>query len=208
MFTADAPTGSTGAADERVGQSSGHGAGHVTGSTVTPGEDALFAGRFDRWYGPLVGLARRVLDPTTATAASLERAEQIVVDVFVARRFTVGADEPSDVAHLVGDVAEHCLDAMVGHPGSVPLHYEILGPDIDFDGELPLAELHGALNGMRRRDRRVGVLALAAGFSPSQVATLLRRPLDEVIDRVARVCTRLADGRRIGLSDDLQVGVE
>ena len=208
MFTADAPTGSTGAAGEPAEQPSEHRAGQVAGSSVTHGEDALFAGRFDRWYGPLVGLARRILDPTTATSASLESAEQLVVDVFIARRFTVGADEPTDVAHLVGDVAEHCLESMVGHPGTVPLHYEILGPDIDFDGELPLAELHGALNGMRRWDRRVGVLALAAGFSPSQVATLLRRPLDEVIDRVARVCTRLADGRRIGITDDLQVGVE
>ena len=207
MCSADAPTGSSGAADEAAEALSAPTAGHTPGGVSGHGEDAPFAGRFDRWYGPLVGLARRILDPSAATTASLVSAEQIVVDAFVARRFTIGADEPSDVAHLVGDVAEHCLDAMVGHPGTVPLHYEILGPDIDFDGELPLAELQGALNGMRRWDRRVGVLALAAGLSPSQVATLLRRPLDEVIDRVARVCTRLADGRRIGLTDDLQAGV-
>ena len=192
MFTADAPTGSTGPVGERAERSG----------------DAVFAARFDRWYGPLVGLARRMLDPTSATPASLVGAEQVVVDAFAARRFDLGDDEAGDVAHLVCDVAERCLDAMVGHPGAVPLHYEILGPDVDFDGELPLAELHGTLNGMRRWDRRVGVLALAAGFSPSQVATLVRRPLDEVIDRVARVCTRLADGRRIGLTDELQVAVE
>ena len=168
MFTADAPTGSTGAAEERA--------------APVPGGDVVFTGRFERWYAPLVGLARRIVDPTATTPASLDLSEQIVV--------------------------ERCLDEMVGHPGTVPLHYEILGPDIDFDGELPVAELHGALTGMRRRDRRVGVLALAAGFSPTQVATLLQRPLDETIDRVARVCTRLADGRRIGLTDDVQVGVE
>ena len=59
---------------------------------------------------------------------------------------------------------------------------------------------------MRRWDRRVGVLALAAGFSPAQIATLVRRPLDEVIERLGRVCTRLADGRRIGFSDELPAG--
>ncbi len=192
MTTADAPTGSTGPHTARSDRGGG----------------AVFAGCVDRWYGPLVGLARRILDPTTATPASLANAERITIDAFAARRFTFGDDESSDVAHLVCEVADRCLDEMVGHPGTVPLHYEILGPDIDFDGALPLAELHGALNGMRRWDRRVGVLALAAGFSPSQVATLVHRPLDEVIDRVARVCTRLADGRRIGLTDEMQVGVE
>ena len=192
MFTADAPTGSTGSDTVRADRSA----------------DAVFAGCFDRWYGPLVGLARRVLDPTSATAASLANAERIVIDAFAAHRFSFGHDEASDVAHLVCDIADRCLDAMVGHPGTVPLHYEILGPDIDFDGELPLAELHGTLNGMRRWDRRIGVLALAAGFSPSQVATLVHRPLDEVIDRLARVCTRLADGRRIGLTDELPREVE
>ncbi len=192
MFTSDARTGSAVA-----------GAGRPTDERAERHRDPVFTSRFERWYGPLVGLARHVLDPGAATERSLERAEDIVVDVFGAHRHRGGSDESAEVAQLVAEVADGCLAAMVGHPGSVPLHYEILGPDVDFDGQLPLAELHGSLNGMRRIDRRIGVLALAAGFSPAQVATLLQRPLDDVIDRLARVCTRLADGRRIGLSDDV-----
>lgn len=195
MFTADTRTGSSDPA---------------TGPAAAPAPlssgDATFGARFDRWYGPVVGLARRIIDPSGATPASLVTAEQVVVDAFAAHRYAIGDHESDDVAQLVCDVADRCLDTMVGHPGTVPLHYEILGPDIDFDGALPLAELHGALNGMRRWDRRVGVLALAAGFSPAQIATLVRRPLDEVIERLGRVCTRLADGRRIGFSDELPAG--
>lgn len=186
MFTADGPPGSAAPPPP----------------AAVPDADAVFTGFFDRWYAPLVGLTRRCLDPGDRSDASLAAAEQIAVDAFVELRHSLGADAAADVGRLVVSVADASIDALVGHPGSVPLHYEILGPDVDFDGDLPLGELHHALTEVRRWDARVGVLALAAGLSPAQVATLLRRPLDEVLERLGRVCTRLADGRRIGMVDD------
>lgn len=174
-----------------------------TSSGEQSGRDPAFDAFFDRWYAPLVGLARRSIDPRAVTGASLATAEELAVDALARLRHRLDADESENVAAAVATIADGAVDRLVGHPGSVPLHYEILGPDVDFDGELPLAELHRAISGMRRRDRRVGVLALACGLSPSQVATLTLDPLDDVLERVARVCTRLADGRRIGLTDDL-----
>lgn len=173
-----------------------------TPSAETVDSDAAFTGFFERWYAPVVGLVRRCIDPGDRSSASLVAAEQIAVEAFAELRHSLGEDAAADVARLVVSVADRSIDSLVGHPGSVPLHYEILGPDIDFDGELPLGELHHALTEVRRWDARVGVLALAGALSPAQVATLLRRPLDEVLERLGRVCTRLADGRRVGLTDD------
>jgi DNA-directed RNA polymerase specialized sigma24 family protein len=52
---------------------------------------------------------------------------------------------------------------------------------------------------MGTTDRHVALLCHAAGYAPSEVAALLRRPLDDVLGRLARTATRLADARRLGL---------
>ena len=82
----------------------------------------------------------------------------------------------------------------------VTVHPDLLGPDMDPGPTLRISELQGALATMRAPDRHVGLLALAAGYAPSSVSVLLLRPLDEVLERLARVGTRISDGRRLGMS--------
>lgn len=183
----------------------------VEDSALGPGSDPTLldapAERHASWfrleYPRIVGLVRRVIDPQHSSTASLEVAESIATGAF-ARACTPGKDpaqDGTDRAEVICRVLDQCVERLTGHPGTVPLHYELLGPDIDFDGDLPLSELHDALSGLRRGDRRAGLLGFAAGASPSEVASLLDRPLDETIERLGRVATRLADGRRVGLVD-------
>lgn len=153
---------------------------------------------FDAAYPSAVGLARRVLDRDgAALASSVPLAEQIVQEAFARADGHHLRDDVRGTSRLMARVADSCLDRLVGHPGTVPLHPELLGPDIEFDGELPIAELQQALCDLRRRDRRVGLLVLAAGLRPVEVAALLDLPLEEVLRCLARVGTRLADGRRV-----------
>jgi hypothetical protein len=166
----------------------------AAGRGTPDGEDR----RFDTWYAATVGLARRVLDRDgAALGASLPLAEEIATEALVR---TGGAPDPADDGHsarLVAFVADATLEHLVGHPGSVPLHPELLGADIDFDGELPMAELQEALCDLRRRDRRVGLLVLGAGLRPVEAAALLGLSLTDTLRCLARVGTRLADGRRV-----------
>jgi DNA-directed RNA polymerase specialized sigma24 family protein len=157
---------------------------------------------FDDAYPAAVGIARRVLDPDRRVPeSSLPVAERIAQEAFArlgvstARRGRTAA-----VAALVARVADGCIDQLVGHPGSVEVHPELLGPDLDVDGRLSLAELQEALCDLRRRDRRVGLLTIGAGLSPLEAATALGLPLDETLRCLARVGTRLADGRRVGVA--------
>lgn len=169
------------------------------GPTEAP-KDPSFDEWFRRDYPLVVGLCRRILDLGQAIDSSLVLAEEIAVQAFTRMRFAKLPGDGSETTEIMVMALDECLEHMVGHPGTVALHHELLGGDIDFDGLLPLSELHETLAGMRRGDRRVGLLALGAGYSPAEVAVLLEEPLDEVLARLARVSVRLADGRRIGLS--------
>lgn len=155
---------------------------------------------FTRDYPRVVGVTRRVLDPGERSPASLPTAEQIAVESFSRMRHTRKPGAPATTT-LLRRCLDGCMDALFGHPGSVPVHPELLGPEMPVDADLPLAELHDALATMRRADRHVGLLTLAAGYSPAATAALLQRPLDDVLERLARVATRLADARRLGLVD-------
>ena len=156
---------------------------------------------FDAAYPAAVGIARRVLDPQRQVlTSSLPAAEEIAQDAFARLGPSGHRDRSAATAALMSRVADGCVDRLVGHPGSVELHPEVLGPDLDVDGRLPLAELQEALCDVRRRDRRVGLLVLGAGLSPVEVSSLLRLPLEETLRCLARVGTRLADGRRIGVA--------
>jgi len=154
--------------------------------------------RFDSLYPAAVGLARRVLDRDgSALARSLPVAEELALDALVRAAGVGGTARTLRPGRVVALLADGCLERLVGHPGTVPLHPELLGPDIEFDGTLPMAELQEALCDLRRRDRRVGVLVLAAGLEPTQTAALLDLPLPETLRSLARIGTRLADGRRV-----------
>ncbi len=176
---------------------------HARDSTLLDGPAERHANWFRLEYPRVVGLVRRVIDPESSSTASLEVAEAIATRAF-GRCSTPGkgpAPDGTARTEVICRALDQCVERLTGHPGTVPLHYELLGPDIDFDGDLPLSELHDALSGLRRGDRRAGLLGFAAGASPSEVASLLARPLDETIERLGRVATRLADGRRVGLVD-------
>jgi len=168
---------------------------HPAASGATDHIDRLF----DRVYPSAVGVARRVLDRDgVALGSSLPLAEEIAMEAFVRCAGPQLRDDHRGVAKVMCRVADSSLDRIVGHPGMVPLHPELLGAEVEFDGWLPISELQQALCDLRRTDRRVGVLALAAGFTPTEVSALLDLALDETLRRLARVGVRLADGRRLG----------
>jgi DNA-directed RNA polymerase specialized sigma24 family protein len=169
------------------------------GSTVQRASEARFTEWFERDYPRIVGVARQVLDAEGTTPASLRLAEELTVEAFSRLRWTRRRDDAATTA-LLRRTLDGCMDALVGHPGMLTVHPELLGPDMDPGPTLRVAELHGALATMRAPDRHVGLLALAGGYAPSSVAALLLRPLDEVLERLARVGTRISDGRRLGLS--------
>lgn len=156
---------------------------------------------FERDLPAMVGLARRVLDHEQASAASREVAEQVAIEAFARRRRRRPAERETLTTEAVRGTLDGCLDRLVGHPGVVRVHADALGEQVDFDGELPLSELHDALEGMRRGDRRVGLLVLAAGYRPEQAAHLLDTSLEDVLERAGRIGTRLADARRVGRLD-------
>lgn len=153
---------------------------------------------FDREYPRMVGVVRRVLDREHRSDASLAAAEDICVEAFSRTgRSRDGDDARSD--RVLRRCLNGCMDVLVGHPGTVPVHPDLLGAEFDLGDRMPLAELHQALSSMGTTDRHVALLCHAAGYAPSEVAALLRRPLDDVLGRLARTATRLADARRLGL---------
>lgn len=151
---------------------------------------------FDREYPRIVGVVRRVLDPEQVTPASLTTAEELSVEAFsrLRRRRTPG---DADTTRVLRRSLSGCMEAMVGHPGSVTLPRQLVGFD---DGEeLPLSELQEVLATMRVPDRHSGLLVLAAGYSPTEAATLLQQSPVHVVRHVERVATRIADARSLGL---------
>lgn len=174
-------------------------AGPDDGSPRRGSADRAFREWFDRDYPRVVGVARRVLDPAARTPASLQLAEDLTVESFSRLRWTRRRGSVATTA-LLRRTLDGCMDSLVGHPGELSVHPELLGPDMALDPALSVAELHGALATMRAPDRHVGLLALGGGYAPSSVALLLQRPLDEVLGRLARVGTRITDARRLGLA--------
>lgn len=164
---------------------------------------------FDEWFlrdHPMaVGLARRLLDPGEAVDASLAVAERVAADAFAPLRWTSRPGDDAATTTLIGRVLDECLEHMVGHPGTVALHPDLLGSG-SVDGLVSLSELHDALADMRRGDRRVGLLALGGGYGPSDVAALLDLPAAEVLERLERVAGRLADLRLVGIEPDSGTG--
>lgn len=164
--------------------------------------DQRFAAWFDHDYPRVVGVALRVLDRDARWMSSREVAEDLATEAFSRLRWSRRRGDAATTAVLQRTL-DGCLDALVGHPGAVPVHPDVLGLDDDGygDGLLSLAELQEALSTMRTADRHVGLLSLAAGYSPSETSALLQRPLDDVLARLARVGTRLGDARRLGLTE-------
>lgn len=156
---------------------------------------------FRATYPAAVGLARRVLDPDATVPASLAAAEELAVAA-------VSGVRPPDAPQQMDRATTTALCRVVdlagerlrGHPGSVPLRYALDEEDLDagFEGQLSLAELHDALVDASRWDRRVGLVALAGGLPPDDVALVFDLEVSEVDERLERVAGRLADGRRIG----------
>lgn len=152
-------------------------------------------------YPAVVGIARRLIDPESMTTASLDVAEELAVGAFGSVR---APGSPHDVERATSEVfrviVDRSADRLHGHPGTVPLLYELDEGDdgVGFEGRLGLAELHDALVDAARWDRRVGLLAFAAGLPPVDVAALLDIDEEDVAERLSRVAWRLLDARRIG----------
>lgn len=160
---------------------------------------------FERDYPRLVGLARRVLDRDGRAATSLGAAEDVVVEACsrVARRRRRSSEGPA--GDVVGRTLDGCLDLLVGHPGRLvvepgaPSDGDATGDPAPL-GEVAMWELHEALATMRTADRHVGLLVLAAGYSPEEAAALLERSVRDVAARRERVLERLGDARRLGIT--------
>ncbi len=156
---------------------------------------------FRSTYPAAVGLARRVLDPDASVPTSLEVAEEVAVAAISGVR-PPDAPQQADRAttSALCRVVDLAGERLRGHPGSVPLRYALDEDDLDagFDGRLSLAELHDALVDAARWDRRVGLVALAGGLPPDEVALVFDVDVSRVEERLERVAGRLAAGRRIG----------
>lgn len=151
-------------------------------------EDTI-ADAFSAWfiedYPRLVGLIRRVIDPRRSTAASTDAAETIARQAFGRHRWSLPTeDRDRDLTRVIGTALDASIQLLDGHPGSV-------APSAGLEGSLSLSRLHDAIRPLRRHDRRVGLLAFAGGFSPSEIALILERPLPEVTTRVASVRRRI-----------------
>ncbi len=147
----------------------------------------------------MVGLARRVVDPGSSTPSSLEAARSASIRAFAHLRFRAPSDREARLVATVRAVLDECLPLLMGNPATVELRLDALGDDVSFDGTLELAELHDALQGLGRRARHSGLLSVAAGLTPVEVAAMLDEPLDATLEHLAHVTTRLADRRRLGL---------
>lgn len=169
---------------------------------VDPAHRAGADERFDRWftrdYPAMVGVARRVLDRDLRSPASARAAQDIVIEAFSRLRWSRRRDGAATGA-LLRRTLDGCMDGLVGHPGVVTMPPDVVGTNLGPDGSLPLWELHDALASMRSGDHHVGLIALAGGYSPTDTAALLQRPLEEVLSRLARIGTRISDARRLGL---------
>lgn len=174
-----------------------HGGPHTAPADAVDPVDPVDAW-FDRVYPQVVGVVRRVLDRDGRVPSSTTLAEQVCTEAF-SRRRGPGRDQERATTAVLGRALDLCLDELVGHPGSVPVRPELVGDEFAAGDVVSLSELQTALSSMRRDDRRVGLLVLAAGYSPADAAALLQVPLDEVLGHLGRVGTRLEDGRRLGL---------
>jgi DNA-directed RNA polymerase specialized sigma24 family protein len=157
-----------------------------------------------RCLDPAVGLCMRAFDrddgdPALWRSAAREAVSRGMAD---AARRRVGGDDAT--AHRVmRSVAEHGLDQLVGHPGSVPLPAGVdlatflpaeAPPSAVFpDHRVHLAALQDTISGLRGPDRAVAFVVLAAGLTLTQAATLLDRSAESVEGSLRRVCRRLAE---------------
>lgn len=154
---------------------------------------------FDTGHPRMVGLARRVVDPDSSTPSSLEAARVASIRAFAHLWSRPPRDHDARVVATVRAVLDECLPLLMGNPATVQLRRDALGDDVAFDGTLGLAELHDSLQGLGRRTRHSGLLSMAAGLTPVEVAAVLDQPLDLTLEHLAQVRTRLADRRRLGL---------
>ena len=166
---------------------------------------------FERACPGVVGLARRVLDRgREAPSLSDPVADEVTVEAFSRARVHHLGDNDHALHRVVAWTADLCLDRLIGHPGRVQLPDgaradDLLPADLLEDGVgaewdahgLALWELQEALTGARRTDRRVGVVCLGAGTTPTETAVLLGLSDDDVRSALARIGTRLADRRRV-----------
>ena len=166
---------------------------------------------FNLAYPAAVGLAQQVIDRSRAAGEqSRAVAEEVAVEALTKARARNLSTSVESIAKVVGWTADGCVSHLVGHPGRAALPPDVTldelsdeadPPDLFADGGLPLSELQAALAGIRKADRRVGLLVFGAGLSPRQAGALLDRPETEVRTRVERVGIRLCDARQVNGSE-------
>ncbi len=171
------------------------------------GFDLLFA----RAYPASVGLAQRALDrDQVAAVGSTAMSGEVATEALTRAKVQRLSDTDAALRRIMSWTADLTLARLLGHPGRVALPEgakaeDLLPDDLLDDGVgsewgrqgLPLAELHGALVTMRRRDRRVGLVTLGAGLTPRHAAALLGMTSHDVERSLARIGQHLADGRRV-----------
>jgi hypothetical protein len=154
---------------------------------------------FEMLYPIAVGLGRRILDRDGLNLShSRPLAEDIAIQVFVQLPTKLVPDQKS-LCRICRLVTDGCLEALLGDESWVSVSPELLPAETGFSGELPLRELEATLCEMRRSDRRVGLVVLAAGLTPSQAASVLGIGLNTALSSMNRIAQRLHDRQILGL---------
>lgn len=148
-----------------------------------------------RSLAPAVGLAARVLDPLGEDPEGRDRARLIATDSIRSvalgrRRFADATARDDEVREVMGRVAEASLESLIGHPGSVMVEEQT---GVGVQGTISFAAIQDTTSPMRRTDRRVAFVVLAAGLPPEDACVLLGLERDALTASLRRVSRRLAD---------------
>ncbi|MCO5319120.1 MAG: hypothetical protein M9942_11860 [Microthrixaceae bacterium] len=144
---------------------------------------------------PAVGLAARVFDPLGDDPQGLDRCRTIAMEAITSvalhRSGRADASVTDDhVREVMARVAEASLEALIGHGGTVAFN-----PDCGLERRTPVrfAVLQDVTSAMRRVDRRVTFMVLAAGISPKDARALLGVDEHVVNASLRRVARRLEE---------------
>ncbi|MBM3662147.1 MAG: hypothetical protein FJW94_04530 [Actinobacteria bacterium] len=192
---------------------------NVSDDAPTVALPAGFAELLDRSFAGVVGLVRRVSDPSRSDPASLRAAVDIAVEVFAWARIRNLGDTDAGLTRVVRRALDRSLPLLTRPAHLCPLPVDLVPADLlDADLLTPETvtawstvglssqELRTALNDVDRNARRVGLATLGAQLTLEDTSALLDLRGDEALDALAEVAEQLTAHRRSSLRPSARTG--